>query len=116
MKPNKLTPGSNMRWESSRMMLPEHVQALKDANVDSKRVKRPQLDEQEWEQVNETIHIAIEYNLPVVFTLWIDGFFDEIRGMVHYVNQMNKLVHVVDTSLESHRIDFDSIVSVKFAE
>lgn len=28
MTGNKLTPGSNMRWESSRMVLPEHREAL----------------------------------------------------------------------------------------
>jgi hypothetical protein len=39
-KDNMLTPDSNMRWESSRMMLPEHREALlarkkKQMKVDS---------------------------------------------------------------------------------
>ena len=28
MNPNKLTPGYNIMWESSRMMLPEHREQL----------------------------------------------------------------------------------------
>ena len=28
MNPNKLTPGYNVMWESSRMMLPEHREQL----------------------------------------------------------------------------------------
>ncbi|GIN92752.1 hypothetical protein J22TS1_38030 [Siminovitchia terrae] len=116
MKPNKLTPGYNLRWESSRMMLPEHVRALNDLSVDSKRVKKPQLDEQEWEQINETIHIAMEFNQLLIFTVWIDGFFEEVTCSVHYINQMNKQMYVVDINLKAHRIDFDAIASVKFAE
>ncbi|RWR04125.1 YolD-like family protein, partial [Siminovitchia fortis] len=78
--------------------------------------KKPVLDEQEQEQINETIHIAMEFNQLLKFTVWIDGFFEEITGAVHYVNQTSKLVHIVDTKLESHRIVFDAIVSVEFAD
>ncbi len=116
MKPNKLTTGHNLRWESSRMMLPEHVQALNDLHVDLERVKKPQLDEQGWEQINETIHIAMEFNQLLIFTLWIDGLFLKLDGFVHFINQMNKIVHLVDTGLKSHRIDFDSITRVEFAQ
>ena len=36
MNPNKLTPGYNIMWESSRMMLPEHREQL----LAQKRKKR----------------------------------------------------------------------------
>lgn len=68
-----------MRWESSRMMLPEHVQALNDFHRFRMREKTP-LDEQGWEQINETIHYAMEFNLAVIFTLWIDGLFLKLDG------------------------------------
>ncbi len=98
------------------MMLPEHVQALNDSSVDSIRVKKPQLDEQEWEQINETLHIAIENNHQVAFTLWIDGFFKEIEGTVHFIDQMNKQVVVVDRREHVNQIDYKEIVGVGFAE
>ncbi|GIN98541.1 hypothetical protein J6TS1_44110 [Siminovitchia terrae] len=84
-----------MLWESSRMMLQEHVRSLNDSSVDSVRVKEPQLDEQEREQINETIHFAMKFNQLLIFTIWIDGFFEEVTCAVHYINQINKQMHVV---------------------
>ncbi|GIN91851.1 hypothetical protein J22TS1_29020 [Siminovitchia terrae] len=84
-----------MLWESSRMMLQEHVRSLNDSSVDSVRVKEPQLDEQEREQINETIHIAMKFNQLLIFTIWIDGFFEEVTCAVHYINQINKQMYVV---------------------
>lgn len=101
------------KWTS--LMLPEHVKMLQELNVDYERVKKPTIDEQGWEQINETLHIAIEYNLPVAFTLWQDGFFNDVEGKVHYIDLVNELVHVVDINLRAHRIDFDAIASVEFA-
>ena len=36
MKTNKLTKGANVRWESSRMVLPEHVAAVKDYDIEKR--------------------------------------------------------------------------------
>jgi hypothetical protein len=51
----KITPGSNLMWESSRMMLPEHAEALlKQARKRSKKEK-PELDEQHLEELDRRI-------------------------------------------------------------
>jgi len=57
----------------------------------------------------------MELNQLLVFTVWIDGFFEEVTFVVQYINQMNKHMYVVDINLKAHRIDFDAIASVKFA-
>ncbi len=44
MKQNKLTQGSNMRWESSRMTLPEHVEEILLWRNERDKVQKPQLD------------------------------------------------------------------------
>lgn len=69
-KPNKLTPGSNMRWESSRMMLPEHVQALVQLSINENRRERPELDEQQIEELSCQLQEAIESKTPVEITLF----------------------------------------------
>lgn len=98
------------------MTLPEHIEKIMSWQGEREKIEKPVLDEQEREQINETLHIAIEYNLPVVFTIWVDGFFHEIEGKVHFIDQQNKRIHLVDISLNAHKIEFDSIVSVEFAE
>lgn len=68
MKANKLTPGSNLLWESSRMMLPEHVEALNKFAVESKKKVRPTFDQQHLEQVERMVqqYINSGVNLAIV--------------------------------------------------
>lgn len=49
------------------------------------------------------LHIAIESNQPVVFTLWIDGFFKEVEGTLHYIDQIKELVHLVDVCDKAYK-------------
>jgi len=77
-------------------------------------VKKLQLDEQGIEEIVETLHIAIEINLPLVFTIRIDGFFDEIEGVLHDIDEIKKLVHVVDIKEDVHKIKFESIVEMEY--
>ncbi|GGM36970.1 hypothetical protein GCM10011351_23950 [Paraliobacillus quinghaiensis] len=60
MQPNKLTPGYNLMWESSRMMLPEHKQVLRAHEKELNKQTKPLLDEQQItlfsEQINEAFH------------------------------------------------------------
>lgn len=48
---NELTPGTNMLWESSRMMLPQHREASINRQKEEMRRKRVELDNQEREQI-----------------------------------------------------------------
>lgn len=102
------------KWTA--MMLPEHVKMLHELNVDYEQVKKPTIDEQGWEQINETLHIAIEFNLPLVFTIWGDGFLEEVEGAVHFIDQMNKQILVMDIREQVHKIKFDTIVEVEYTD
>ncbi len=102
------------KWTA--MMLPEHVKMLKELNVDYYRKKKPVLDEQELEQINETLHIAMELNQPLIFTVWFDGFFEDVEGTVHFIDQINRKIHVVDIKENVHKIKFDAIAEVEYAE
>ncbi|MEK3887735.1 YolD-like family protein [Bacillus sp. FSL K6-3431] len=62
MKINKLTPGYNLRWESSRMVLPEHKEQILSHGIDKEKIKRPILDEYQFEEIDEEIHTAIGFH------------------------------------------------------
>ncbi|MFS1513407.1 YolD-like family protein [Chengkuizengella sp. SCS-71B] len=55
MKENKLTPGSNMLWESSRMMLPEHKERINDYQQELNRKSKPELAEEEVNVISEQL-------------------------------------------------------------
>jgi hypothetical protein len=46
MKQSKITPGSILMWESSRMMMTHHVEALNLQKKESCRKERPEFDAQ----------------------------------------------------------------------
>lgn len=52
MNPNKLTPGYNIMWESSRMMLPEHREQLLAQKRKKKEYTPPPLSTDQLEEMN----------------------------------------------------------------
>ncbi|WP_128747506.1 YolD-like family protein [Lederbergia galactosidilytica] len=81
-----LTAGHNLMWESSRMMLPEHVECILDWRKSLDEEKKPIIDEQQWEEFGQTIQEAIANNQRVKFTIWKDGFFEDVKGWVHNID------------------------------
>lgn len=110
---NKLSKGSNMRWESSRMTLPEYVDKILSWQDEQKYIKKPGLDQQKIEDINEALYIAIEFNRTITFTLWTDGEFNKITGKLHFMDEVNQRVHLVDTGERVNKIDYGSIVEVE---
>jgi hypothetical protein len=68
MNTSKITPGRNLMWEASRMMLPEHKEALLQHAREKKKKPRPLFDEQHTEQFERMIndYIASDVKLFIV--------------------------------------------------
>ena len=79
---NKLTPGRNMIWEASRMMLPEHKEEIVRHRETLGRKERPELDEQEAEELARRIGEAMETGRPIALTLYGELGSREERGVV----------------------------------
>jgi hypothetical protein len=112
MKVNKLTEGSNLRWESSRMMLPEHVEAIKRHRVDLQRISQPILDEQEIEEISRKLGESLSEYAPISISLYRQGFIEELSGIVQKIDPGNHEITVTDYGQERHKIMFDSILNV----
>lgn len=94
MQPNKLTPGSNIRWESSRMMLPEHVDALNVYAREEKKLTKPTLDQQTYEELNMLLSEAMGETLPIQIKYFNCG---EIYLWVGFATKYDSLNHKLDT-------------------
>lgn len=89
---NKLSKGSNMMWESSRIIIPEHREAYLEMIKDNKRKERPVLDEQEIEEITIRLTESL-YNDRIVTIKIFDPFETiEITGKVIKLNQNELLV------------------------
>ncbi|MDQ0297717.1 hypothetical protein J2S78_000125 [Salibacterium salarium] len=111
MKGNKLTPGSNMRWESSRMILPEHREQWLKHQEKHNKAKKPELDPQRWEELEWLLSDAMRNNDSLRFTYWQDGLFFEVIGVCHYINHAQQQFHLM-TQDGVHYLSFHKLVNV----
>lgn len=104
-----------MKWASS-FMLPEHVELLKGMDFDYHKTDKPVLDEYQLQEIDEKLSAAIEYHMPVIIEMWNDGFFNDIEGTLKRVDNNNKLVWITERSGDLHKIKYENIVGVEFAD
>lgn len=82
MKINKTTPGYNLLWEGSRMMLPEHREALLQKQLESKKKSRPDLDPHQLENIQYILAESMEEKSEITLVLYHPYGSSEINGYV----------------------------------
>jgi hypothetical protein len=109
---HKNTPGSNMFWESSRIMLPEHKAELLKYQEETRKKPRPELDEQEQEDIARGIGYSYGTKQPVSFILY--GEFEDrtLTGVVTKVDQQLKRIKV-EFGEEWEWVNFKDIIKVE---
>jgi hypothetical protein len=112
MKINKLTPNHNLRWESSRMMLPEHVEALNRHKVDKLKIKKPILDDQEIEEIGQKLGESLEDHSPVNVSYFKSGFIKEMKGIVTKLEPITRQITLINYECDQQNLTFDKVVSV----
>lgn len=81
----------NLMWEGSRMMLPEHIQALRHRKKEVIKDPKPQLDDHELTELGIVAMESLNYTLDVRIIYWNDGYDTEITGVIDHINhQFNK--------------------------
>lgn len=112
MKANKLTPGSNLLWESSRMMLPEHVKAIRLHNKEKHKKVKPMLDEQRKEEIERNIRLVMRNHDEVDVTTFGEYRNEVYRGWITSVDSQLKKVKVEDDNGDMTWVHFDDILSI----
>jgi hypothetical protein len=72
------------------MFLPEHKEALLDRREQLKKVEKPQLDEQELEEIGIIVMDSLKHELHVHVTYWEDGILYDLVGIVDKVDYSAK--------------------------
>lgn len=92
MSISKITPGHNLLWESSRMMLPEHKEALIQHRKELERKERPLLSEQRIEELSQLISEAYFSNSAATIILFGEYKNRSIKGMITKIDvQLRRL-------------------------
>ncbi|MFP7276023.1 YolD-like family protein [Bacillus paralicheniformis] len=120
MRDDNLKDRGSIKWTA--MMLPEHVSLIRELESNQNKVKRPVLDMSQIEDMEMTISEAMEFNNPVQFSVFKPlpllngpetGEIVQIEGHIHYINQLHKTFHVLDSKGDTNLIKFEDIVDVE---
>lgn len=113
MKPNKLTPGSNILWESSRMFLPEHREQLLHHQKEKTKLKRPLLDDQQLEEMAFTLQHAYKEKYQVQVTEF-DSFNSHIYiGCITNIDPQLQQFKLEDENGEIKWIKFTDLLGIE---
>ncbi|MFD0716455.1 YolD-like family protein [Paenibacillus sp. GCM10027626] len=110
-KVNKLTPGSNLFWESSRMMLPEHKLEIVQHRESLKKREKPQLDSQAIEDIMYKISESQEYKSEITVTLFDEYEDEQITGYVVRVDERRGKI-LLQAAAGDEWIEFKRILKV----
>ncbi|RST63395.1 YolD-like family protein [Bacillus pumilus] len=99
------------RWKM-KIILPEHREALRQLNLAKHKIERPELSEEQIEEIEYTITTAISDDISLKFELFDNGFVMEVVGRVVHVDHIKKRFHVKDNVGDTNLIDFSNIIHV----
>lgn len=85
MNTNKLTPGSNARWQT-KMITPEFAEAVRQRQLESTRKTRPHIDEQLAEQISRFLIETHRAKQPISLRMYDE--YEDIRvvGVVERID------------------------------
>ena len=100
-----------IKWTA--MMLPEHVQSLKNLLVDDEKIQKPILDEQAIAEIESIILGAMAFDQRLIFQIYDNGFIKYITGTIQHINHINKTFRVMDDQQQIHCINFCHLMHVQ---
>ncbi|MCM3743072.1 YolD-like family protein [Sporosarcina luteola] len=103
-----------IKWTA--MMLPEHIEQLREWQKEDEHQLRQQPDEQQLEQWNYQIHEAAERNLQLSIRYWDNEKVVESRGYIQKINMLDGTLHLISDNSETHRISFIHLESISETE
>ncbi len=103
----KVHDRGTMKWVS--LMLPEHVEMLKDVFVEYK--EKPILDEQKMMEIDQTLKFALEHQVVIEMTYYHNGDFLTLRGKLDKIDQWRG--YIVLKNEDGFHVSLSSIVDVE---
>ncbi|MGG3102029.1 YolD-like family protein [Bacillus velezensis] len=101
-----------IKWTS--MMLPEHLTQLKQGLIDASKIEMPSLDAQQIEEMDIFVSEALEFNKELNFTLFNNGFVENVTGRVHYINFEQQKINVKDQNGKTVFITMNNVIGVTY--
>lgn len=102
---------NNGLWESSRMIIPQHKEALLKHQQGQGGRLRPHLDEQAWDEISSRLQWSMENREPVTLQLYDPFERREVAGIVVDIDMIGQRVRLQEGD-ERHWIKAEDILGV----
>lgn len=99
----------SIKWTA--MMLPEHIQLLNDMWEQKEYKERPILDEQQLEEINMKLHLAIHNNLTIEITYYAEHDYRQLVGKLFKIDTREGFIKVDND--ERTKIYLNDILDIK---
>jgi len=83
------------------------------ANEEYYKTPKPIIDEYQLQEFEEKIHYAMEYHYLTVLKVWYEGFTEEVRGYIHYLDPIQKEIRFKDNKGNIERVKFQNVINVE---
>ncbi len=103
----------NIKWTA--MMLPEHVQRLKNWQSELKQIKKPAYDEWTLQALEEEVLQAYYSKKEVIVEVWHDKTSRSFTGIIADLNSEKKKLLIQDQHAfsKNHWVDVDCIIHLE---
>ncbi|HLR52359.1 MAG TPA: YolD-like family protein [Candidatus Avamphibacillus sp.] len=86
------------KWTS--LMLPEHVEALKQMFAEEERKEKPLLDEQKKMEIDLLLQVALNNDSTVEIKYYADYDYQSIKGKLLMIDALNGSLKIESDTLE----------------
>ncbi|MFD2445953.1 YolD-like family protein [Bacillus sp. CGMCC 1.16607] len=94
----------NGLWESSRMMLMEHRDAIIHRSRESENKHMPLVDEQKQEEINRFLLQAFQEKIEIRISYFNGKRFDVVTGMITHLDAIKQRIKIDDKWIECNLI------------
>lgn len=99
------------KWVS--LMLPEHVQSLRELEMENEKVKKPVLDEQQYEELNRVILCAFAEKKLLQISYYSRGTIKVAAGSISFLDHIKKEIHILDQDSNKTILKIKNILTIE---
>ena len=101
----------NKKWNS--LMLVEHQNRLKELKMQESDVEKPELDQQQLQEINFKIKQALNKTLPVRIKFYEDKKIKNLEGEILKVEKYTKEIKIEQLNEDIKSLEFKQIIELE---
>ncbi|ALS78095.1 MULTISPECIES: YolD-like family protein [Planococcus] len=98
-----------IKWTA--LMLPEHIEMIREWYAKDEQVPKPQLTEDDLQLLQEEMDIALKRQCEVVIQSWKEGVIHEYRGTIEGIDVRSRVLICVESE-KKYRLPIDEVVAI----